>query len=464
MITSANRVPKHSVLKADLCVIGSGPAGLAVALEFKDRGERVCVLEGGDRESSDEAQALYELETDGLSVSPLSRMRVFGGTGTIWKGLWKPHDEIDFAPRPWVPYSGWPISKMTLEPYYERAAKLFGAPAAADYSAGGALDSAQLQTSPLFRLADKHLDLAVNHQTVFGQSKNITVYLGVNVVHLAAEHNGGRVAHVEGKTLGGNAFTVVANRFVLACGGIENARLLLYSRLGHENVGTCYMDHPKGMAGVLTTAKPVRWPVYWGTTAGRWWMKAGLRLPDAVQEREQILNSYVTLEPEVGTLEKFGKKIFGLQPAVTTVRVRNYLEQAPVQNNRVTLSAKKDRFGNPLAKVSWSLSELDKKTVVVFHRLLKAEFATRGIGELVSPLLPGSSQEFPTFTDASHHMGTTRMGSDWRTSVVDGNCKLHGVDNVFVAGSSVFPTSGYANPNATIVALAIRLADYLKGV
>lgn len=462
MLTSANSVAKNSVIKADICVIGSGPAGLSFALEFNDRGKKICVLEGGDLTPNDESQALNELEAPNLPVSQKSRVRVFGGTGTAWMGLWKPHDEIDFRHRAWVPYSGWPFGRQALEPYYVRAAKLFHGPAHADYPATGELESENIKTSGLSRLAEKDFDLATSYRTVLGQSKNISVSVNANVVKLEKNENTPNITAVVVKTIDGNELKILANQFVLACGGIENARLLLHSRVGNDNVGAFYMDHPKGVAGVLTTSKPVQWPAYWGMNKGGWWMKAGLRLSDAAQQREQVLNSFITLEPVVDGMARWATKLFKSAPKVKKIKVRNYLEQAPVQSNRVTLSEKKDRFGNPLAKVFWSLSDVDKTTMVTFHRILRDEFAKRGIGELQSPLLDGN--DFPKLSDASHHMGTTRMGNDPQTSVVDANCKLHGADNVFVAGSSVFPTSGYANPNATIVALAIRLADYLKRV
>ena len=147
MISSAHDIPKNSVLKADLCVIGSGPAGLSLALEFKDRSEKVVVLEGGDLMPSEEAQSLYDLEATGLPISQKSRVRVLGGGGRVWNGLWRPHDEIDFQSRSWVPDSGWPITRAALEPYYVRAAQLFHAPLPADYPVTGALDSARLQTA-----------------------------------------------------------------------------------------------------------------------------------------------------------------------------------------------------------------------------------------------------------------------------------------------------------------------------
>ena len=460
MISSAHDIPKNSVLKADLCVIGSGPAGLSLALEFKDRSEKVVVLEGGDLMPSEEAQSLYDLEATGLPISQKSRVRVLGGGGRVWNGLWRPHDEIDFQSRSWVPDSGWPITRAALEPYYVRAAQLFHAPLPADYPVTGALDSARLQTACLFRLADQDFDLATTHRSVLKRSKNIHLTVNANVVSLEKNAQGSYVTVARVKTFSGNEFTVTANRFVLACGGIENARLLLGSRVGNENVGKYYMDHPKGIAGRITFSQPVRWPVYWGMRQLRWWRKAGLCVPAAVQEREKILNSFIALEPEVGRLGSLAQKYVGFQPKVTSVRVRNHLEQAPVADNRVILSERKDFFGNPLARVAWSLSVLDQQTMVVFHRIIQAELFTRSLGRFASPLL--DHQDFPITGDASHHMGTTRMGSDPRRSAVDADGRLHGVGNVFVAGSSVFPTSGFANPNATIVALAIRLADYLQ--
>lgn len=450
MILLANGVPKNSVIATDICVIGSGPAGLAFALEFQHSEKKICVLESGGFDFDTETQGLYEFETAGLPISPKSRMRVFGGTGTAWMGLWKPHDSIDFRNRPWVPHSGWPFGRETLEPYYERAANVFNAPGASDYAGKGELDSLALQTSYVFRLAEQDLDLAAKNQNLLENSKNFDVYLEANVVKL--ESDSAKVTEVLVQTLKGNEFKVVAGKFVLACGGIENARLLLHSRLGNRNVGRYYMDHPKGSVGVLVTGKPMRWE----------WGKAGLRLSDETQEREGVLNSFILFDPEVGRLGRFAKKFLYIKPNPHRVFMRNHLEQAPVPENRVSLSQKKDRFGNPLAKVEWKINDLDKRTLRVFHKILKEEFRKLGIGELQSPLLSDSSPDFPISSDASHHMGTTRMGQDPRNSVVDENCRLHEMDNLYIAGSSVFPTGGYASPNATIVALAIRLADHLK--
>lgn len=458
MFFYADNIPKNSILETDICVIGSGPAGLAFALEFLNSRREICVLESGDFQKDEKTQSLYDFETTDLPISRDSRMRVFGGTGTAWMGLWKEHDPIDFEHRYWIPNSGWPISKSDLAPYYERAAKLFDAPNLDSDS--GELDTDKIKSSYLVRLGDADLDLGQKYRSEFEKKGNIQIYLKANLVKLIPESNQSRLQEILVKTLKGNEFKVGAKLIVLACGGIENARLLLLSNVGNENVGRYYMDHPKGVAGRIKTYQPVKFPSYFGEKN----LRAGLTLRAAVQKEQRILNSFITLEPLENSIQRFSRRFFKTVPAVQEIRVRNYLEQAPDRKNRIYLSDEKDSLGCPKPKIDWSIGSQDQQTMRVFHEVLKAELKRLGIGELESQLLSQETSKWPITTDASHHMGTTRMGKDPKNSVVDENCKVHELDNLYMAGSSVFPTGGYANPNATIVALAIRLADYLKKV
>jgi choline dehydrogenase-like flavoprotein len=134
----------------------------------------------------------------------------------------------------------------------------------------------------------------------------------------------------------------------------------------------------------------------------------------------------------------------------------------PSSGNRVTLSDARDVNGQPLARVRHRCTELDRRSMVELHRALREELSANGIGELEGDL--ERAEPWPIDQDASHHMGSTRMGLDPRTSVVDPELRVHGTANVWVAGSSVFPTSGCANPTYTIVALSIRLARHLRNV
>jgi len=144
------------------------------------------------------------------------------------------------------------------------------------------------------------------------------------------------------------------------------------------------------------------------------------------------------------------------------VRLRNFMEMEPDPDNRVTLSENVDLYGQALPAVHHECTETDRRSLLTLHEHLVQEFPRVGIGTLETTL--DQEQPWPINLDASHHMGTTRMGSDPATSVVRPDLRLHDVENVYLAGASVFPTSGSANPTFTIVALSIRLAEHLRGL
>ena len=139
-------------------------------------------------------------------------------------------------------------------------------------------------------------------------------------------------------------------------------------------------------------------------------------------------------------------------------------EQAPNPDSRITLSNERNALGGRLPILDWRLTELDKRSFYAPAKLLGAELARLGIGLFrIEPwLLDGANTWSPNLVGGYHHMGTTRMAEDERQGVVDSTCKVHNVDNLYVAGSSVFPTSGNINPTLPLVALALRLADHLK--
>jgi choline dehydrogenase-like flavoprotein len=139
----------------------------------------------------------------------------------------------------------------------------------------------------------------------------------------------------------------------------------------------------------------------------------------------------------------------------------NYCEQAPNPQSRVYLSQERDKLQMNRLVLDWKVGDDETKSMVRLQELVDSYLKKTHIG-----YLDHTSQQLTDlyYTDASHHIGTTRMSNDPRTGVVDSDCRVHGVNNLFLVGSSVFPTSGYANPTLTIVALAIRLAEHLKGI
>jgi choline dehydrogenase-like flavoprotein len=139
------------------------------------------------------------------------------------------------------------------------------------------------------------------------------------------------------------------------------------------------------------------------------------------------------------------------------------VEQRPDPDSRLSLSDRTDCLGLPIARLDWRISDQERETVATFGNLICKEFQRIG---LANPKLADWAKhrrlDDSRFVDVCHPTGTTRMASDARSGVVDTHCQVHGTEGLYIAGSSVFPTTGHANPTLMIVALAIRLADRLK--
>jgi choline dehydrogenase-like flavoprotein len=499
------------VVHCDVCIVGTGAAGVSAVLRLRGSNLDVFVLEAGGLQPDPVATSMSELELGDLSVGSEARLRYFGGTTNIWSGGLAMLQGIDLRPRPWVPLSSWPIRADELAQYYRNAWALFGVPDLTGF------DVAALSARRGFILRTSMLDAAYAYWlrrplrfgtaliTATKRSLNVRTALHANLTEIVLNSAGTLVDRLVVRTTNGRRFFIRPKVTILACGGIENPRILLASRgqrakgIANEfdQVGRYYMDHPKGRCGIVHLAPDVRrypHPAYWSGRPMR--LRLGVRLSDQAQERYGALNSYVRFRPilqhegsgiealravirrrwrmigDFRTLTSIvaqfpevvsaGKFWISNRGPVKAMEIDNFMEQAPVPENRVSLSEKQDIFGNPLARLDWSISEQDKRTMRVLHARLDREMRSRSIGWLESPLLSDESSPWPIDGDASHHMGTTRMGVDPRISVVDPDCRVHGIDNLFIAGSSVFPTSGYANPTLTIVALALRVSDHIK--
>jgi choline dehydrogenase-like flavoprotein len=140
----------------------------------------------------------------------------------------------------------------------------------------------------------------------------------------------------------------------------------------------------------------------------------------------------------------------------------NNAEQTPNPNSRIWLADERDVLGLPLAAVEWRLTDLDKYGIRRAQELIAAEVGRAGFGRFRIELEDAEEVVLRGASGYCHHMGTTRMHDDPHMGVVDANGKVHGLTNLYVAGSSVFPTGGYINPTLTITALTLRLADHLK--
>jgi choline dehydrogenase-like flavoprotein len=358
---------------------------------------------------------------------------------------------------------------------------------------------------------------AAKYHEYLDKSPSITTYLNASVTELVTSPSGDRIESFTISTLDHKTYTARARIYVLAAGGIENPRILLASNKGthangvgnaHDLVGRCFMEHVGAPIGhLILSADDV--PTQFYTNFAHEFVvdgitsQAGLILRPEVRREKGLLNTIVTLETAqpaglgavnslkhsittgmmpasltedllevIRNLEEiasyyYQKKIRQQLPATDTFTLFARAEQAPNPDSRIILSPKlKDALGMPSLKLNWSITDLDVHSMRQTALVIGQEAARAGIGRvrLADWLQEGSAHPAGIVGGGHHHMGTTRMSSDPKTGVVDADCRVHGVNNLFIAGSSVFPTAGFANPTHTIVAMALRLGQTVRSV
>jgi len=519
MFVDSRLLAETTEVRADVCIIGAGPAGITIAREFIGTSYEICLLESGGLEFDADTQALCRGKNIGFPYYDLdvAQLRRFGGATNVWSGACRPLDEIDFRAREGISYSGWPFNKSHLDPFYRRAHEVCRL-GPYDYSLGAwqgdGAEPMPLQgdrvSTAMYRISPVRFGQEYREQ--IEQAPNIKAYLFSNVVDIVGGATTGGVAEVRAATLGGKKMSVSARVFVVAAGAIQNARILLASNgvdgngIGndHDAVGRYFMEHialPGGM--LLAGDRKVRSQLYSGLDRGGVHARGYLTFSPAVLEEEGLLNSRIfvgdstpaeeALKASKGVLsagfmwnslmegdaaDAFSRHLLNVvkdvddvliygylrsfRPTPGMLTLINHLEQAPNPDSRVTLSSERDALGMPRAELAWKFGELEKKTLMRANELVGLEAGRAGIGRVKIIESEADTGWPPGVRGAWHQMGTTRMDQNPKAGVVDGNSRVHGTENLFVAGSSVFPTSGYTNPTLTIVALALRLADHLK--
>jgi choline dehydrogenase-like flavoprotein len=506
MHIDARTLPDQTLIEGDICIIGAGAAGISLALEWINTPYKVILLEGGGFEYESQMQDLYKGKTTGQRYYPLesARLHYFGGTTGHWAGFCSPLDPIDFEKRDWVPYSGWPIKRKDLDPYYARAHKNLdlGPYEYNDtYWTGKdpTLDSLPFdkavilnkmwQFSPPSRFGTKYRDTII-------KASNIHLYTYANVTNIAANEHISTIKEVTVKNFAGKTHTVRARNFVMACCSIQNARMLLASNkqsakgLGNDNdlVGRYFMEHLEIKSAELWLTQSELLKLYaweFGKTKAR----AELAVSEEKQRELKILNGTASLTPldiarkqpafidiwsadtaktkkEMTKFDKAEKKGYS-QKGHSSYQLFTRIEQAPNPNSRVTLDTETDALGVPRAMLHWELTPLEKRSIRTIYELIGQQLgiASKGRVRLMEYLRDEHDNTWPEFTGGGwHHMGTTRMNDDHKQGVVDANCKVHGISNLFIAGSACYPTAGAPNPTLTLVALTLRLSDHLKKI
>lgn len=520
MIRDAGSIADGTTLDAVVAIVGAGPAGITLALELDRAGVPVRLLEAGGLRHERRVQALLAGEVVG-GYAPLreSRLAALGGSTQVWSGWCRRLDPLDFAARPWIAPVGWPFPRTALEEAYRRAHALLGVddadddPATWERRSGAtrlAASSPDVATA-IFRQSE--VRFGERWRDALAQAAGIDTILHAAVLRLRPAPASARIDGVDVAGADGRRFAVRARVVVLAAGGIENARLLLLSGgssgqpIGNARglVGRHFIEHLFVEPGRFVPAAAGGPPGLYDSIAATGGAARGaLALAEAVLIRERLPNAAFVLmpahlagataaDPSVQALYQLWDKLRGRavpggelalgarvarapgsmvaavrrralarSAAGGARRVRVLAEQAVQDEHRVTLGATVDRFGRPLARVHWDVTERDLDGVRRSWCLLDQALRRAGAGGLALDIADDPAGWRGATAIGKHPMGATRMHPDPSLGVTDANARVHGTANLFVAGSSLFPAGGYANPTLTIVALAIRLAEHLR--
>jgi len=513
-------------LETVVCIIGAGAAGISAALGLDGTDVPVLLLESGGFEYDRDIQALYAGKVVGQSYDALDnvRLRYFGGTTNHWNGRCGVFTSQALAGAAGTPRTRWPITSRELWQWYPRASELcqLGAQEAFRRPLEDLLihpDEAAL-TRATTHLA--HRAYMRSPPTRFGEvyratlqrSANVRVLLGANVLKLRTNESGHAIRDVSVRTLRDRELRIRSQYFILATGGIENARLLLLSDTSdgrgignqHGVVGRYFTEHLTffNAASLITRYPWNMWKPYQPVHEQYGRVEIDVTMPNRVFDQKDIAMCDFRLA-NGGRLHQAGERSAkALLSALRTWSLPNdprpllrnvyrhkrglaedvmrrvvpgaelspaggpyvmdvhaSLEQRPTADSRVYLGDDLDRLGQRRAVLDWQIPQesfLDLQAVLM-------ELA-RGLLEERLGALQIHVNTYEDFLDQVawqwHHMSTTRMSDDPRYGVVDGDCRVHGIDNLYVAGSSVFPSGGSINPTLTICALALRLAQHVQ--
>jgi len=484
MIIDGNTINSGDKFPCDICILGAGAAGITIARELESLNLKTVLIESGGTEPQPQTQELYKGKISGLNYDLAgSRSRFFGGSTNCWVGLIAELDAIDFKRRSSIPYSGWPITKEDLQSHYLKARDMLDSGDYSDFPFALPNQSGTMPNSsdkPLYiseKIVTKRYDIRPKRFLEFyselGLSKNTQVFLNSNAVDLIPGEFVKQISSVKIRTLGGKEFSILPKKVIVALGGIETPRLLLASNSVAQNgigndqnlVGRFFMEHPHidNKANLLsfTSGFEYHLPDF------KQLFYTAFSVAEEVKEKEGLLNAAMfiltnsSLESDsTGRgISELNRNAFKITPQ-SLYRIGNPCEQSPNPDSRVTLTQERDALGMPVVNLDWKLASFDIESLHRSNEIFGHEIGASGLGRYQIQFQ--KDEVFEEVTGGNHHMGTTRMASSPDQGVVDRHCKVFGMANLYVAGSSVFPTGGAANPTLTILALAYRLADHIK--
>lgn len=502
--------------KANIVIVGSGAAGISLALSLKNYKGEVLLIEGGKEDYSDDSQSLYEgdiLRRDLPSGLVGSRSRFFGGSTNCWAGGLGVFDKIDFEYRDWIKNSGWPIFFEDLEPYYKRAARFLDI----DYKTINNLGKEKWLNFSGFEYRNLIFTKNTNFKTIFRKDlekqKNLEIIFSMNLVQLHRGNSRINIASFENYS--GDQLDVQADIFVLALGGIENARALLLTAKkdnyqdaigNHSNhLGRYFSDHPIAPCATFVPlkGKKIKLDINEIEVSSGPGFRPFYKFPDVLQKKYKTLNSCLQFQSQelplgdaensAWTINQYITNRSNRTPSIKDVSnvlmnpltilkkylqrtgtidrksrlaVRFQVEQAPISGNRVILSNDVDSLGLRKVALDFDFTDIERHTVDVAVSFLASRIYDEKIGILKydQSLIDTLSEKLmpKDLRGGQHHSGTTKMSLMAEGGVVDKNLSVWHYPNLFILGGSCFPSNGWVNPTFTIIAMAMRLSDHLE--
>lgn len=506
-----------------VCVVGSGPAGLALALELARAGTRTLIIEAGGAHPRQSPQAEIT-QTERHPPLAETHCRALGGTSWLWGGRVIPFARGDFA------HYDWPVSYDEVAGYLDAAAEFLGAAPLPEgylrHDANSAFDLDATET------LGPDAPLSQRHSAALKDTANLDILMQTTVVGLTyAKGDDGRtictglrVRTDEGDTVE----ELAAGTTVLATGGVETTRLLLAERARHPEVyghlgplGHSYTGHLTGSIAHVRFPKSTDTKTFgWQPMTGGGFKRRVFRSTDSgiasghniffwarnwpIEEaghcsailsakhliKHRLMRKDVPADDKSSSLwAHLGNIVADAPSAIAALpdqlrawrnaerarldhlvpnhknafKLHFHAEQEARHENRISVVGDVTPDHLPEIRIDFDFSNADTAAIVQAHETLEAQLTASGTAAMAFDVPEALRQDrvMAMASDGRHQIGTAKMGRDPSESVVDPTGALHGMDGLYLNGSSVFPTAGGVPPTQTIVAFALRLADHL---